>query len=74
MILRVVTDVYVKEHPDPEVMEKVSEAMRVYARGVVTDIELTGDEHVRPAGAHIHVSSDGVLCQHCCNHGRDEQS
>ncbi len=73
-VLRIITDINVKEYPSTEQIGQVTEALKTYATGVITTLQMTGDEPVSDRGGHIHISTEDELCQTCRQYSRDEIS
>jgi hypothetical protein len=70
-VVRIAVDIRVRNSMDVDEMEKLSDSVRKYAYGVVTDLMLDGDERVE-ATVHQHQSTGRYACEECVALAEDE--
>ena len=70
-VVRIAVDIRVRNDLDKQEMEKLSDSMKKYAFGVVTDLMLDGNEPVE-ANVHEHESTSRYACEKCVALAEDE--
>lgn len=70
-VVRTVVDIRTKDELDTDEINKIRDSIEKYAFGVVTDMNLEGDEKVN-SSVHNHQSTERYSCEECAELANDE--